>query len=70
MKAEKKGLPEARAKISEEPAVEQEVMILPDGRIEIPWITPEATDLVLAVFRAVSEEPFPVGVLSGNLYCG
>lgn len=55
---------------SEELAVEQELVILPDGRIEVAWITPGATPLVLEVFRAVSEEPFPVGVVSGNLYCG
>jgi hypothetical protein len=66
----KERLPGARAKTSEEPAVEQEMMILPDGRIEIPWITPEATGLVLAVYRAVSDEPFPVRVISGNVYCG
>ena len=59
-----------RATIAREPAVEQEVIILPDGRIEIPWVFPEATRLVLAVWQAVSDEPFPVGVLSGNLYCG
>lgn len=55
---------------SEELAVEQELVILPDGRIEVAWITPGATPLVLEVFRAVAEEPFPVGVVSGNLYCG
>jgi hypothetical protein len=59
-----------RAKIAEESAIEQELIILPDGRVELPWITPEATGLVLAVWRAVSDEPFPVRVLSGNLYCG
>lgn len=70
MKAEKRRPPRGRAIIAEQPAVEQEVMILPDGRVEIPWITPEATRLVLAVWRAVSDEPFPVAVISGNLYCG
>jgi hypothetical protein len=70
MNAEKRRLPITRAKIAEEPAVEQEVLILPDGGVEISWITPEATGLVLAVFRAVSDEPFPVRVLAGNLYCG
>lgn len=53
-----------------EPVVEQELVIRPDGRLEIPWITPRATRLVLEVYRSVSDEPFPVGVVSGNLYCG
>jgi hypothetical protein len=70
MKAERKRRPRAHEKISEEPAVEQELVILPDGRVEIPWITPEATRLVLAVWRSVSDQPFPVRVISGNLYCG
>ena len=70
MNAEKGRLSITRARIAEGPAVVQELVIRPDGRVEIPWITPEATPLVLAVWRAVSDEPFPVGVLSGNLYCG
>jgi hypothetical protein len=70
MNAEKRRLPITRAKIAEEPAVQQEVVILPDGRLEIPWFTPEATGLILAVWQAVSDEPFPVRVLSGNVYCG
>jgi hypothetical protein len=56
--------------IPKEPAVEQEIFILPDGRVEIPWVAPRATRLVLEVHQAVSDEPFPVGVISGNLYCG
>ncbi|MGE5257090.1 MAG: hypothetical protein ACM3KE_10480 [Hyphomicrobiales bacterium] len=70
MKAEKRKLPISRAMIAEDHAVVQEMIILPDGRVELPWITPEATCLVLAVWRAFSDEPFPVRVLSGNLYCG
>ena len=70
MNAEKKRLPGAHEEVSNEPAVEQELVILPDGRVEIPWITPEATRMVLAVWRAVSDQPFPVRVISGNLYCG
>ena len=58
------------SEISEEPVVEQEIVILPDGRVEITWITPAATRLVLEVYQAVSDEPFPVKVVSGNLYCG
>ena len=56
--------------MSRKPAVEQELMIRPDGRIEISWITPEATRLVREVWRAVSDQSFPVRVISGNLYCG
>ena len=56
--------------IFEEPAVEQELVIRPDGRLEIPWITPKATRLILEVYRSVSDDPFPVGVIAGNLYCG
>jgi hypothetical protein len=66
---------EARAtgtdsRICEGRAVEQELVIRPDGRLEIPWVTPEATRLVVEVYTAVSDEPFPVGIVSGNLYCG
>jgi hypothetical protein len=49
---------------------EQEFLIRPDGRLEIAWITPQATPLILEVHRFLSEEPFPVGLVSGNLYCG
>lgn len=58
------------SEFSKEAAVEQEIFILPDGRVEIPWIVPRATRLVLEVHQAVSDRPFPVGVISGNLYCG
>jgi hypothetical protein len=70
MNAEKRELPGGCAQYSEEPTVEQELVILPDGGVEISWVSPEATRLVLAVWQAVSDEPFPVRVLSGNLYCG
>jgi hypothetical protein len=50
--------------------VEQELVIRPDGKIDIPWINPKASNLVLEVFDAVSDEPFPVRVVAGNLYCG
>lgn len=52
------------------PPVEQELVIRPDGRIEVPWITPKASRLVREVFDAVSDGTFPVGVVSGNIYCG
>ena len=70
MNEEEKRVPGISSKISEEPAVEQVLVIRPDGRLEIPWITPKATRLVLEVYRTVSDEPFPVGVITGNLYCG
>jgi hypothetical protein len=60
----------AISEIPKEPAVEQEIFIMMDGRVEIPWIAPKATRLVLEVHQAVSDGPFPVGVISGNLYCG
>ena len=72
MNDEEGRLPRISSEISKEtePAVEQEIVILPDGRVEITWITPAATLLVLEVYQAVSDEPFPVKVISGNLYCG
>jgi hypothetical protein len=70
MKKEERKRPERISEIRLESVVEQEMVIRPDGRVEIPWITPKATRLVLEVFQAVSDEPFPVGVVSGNLYCG
>jgi hypothetical protein len=53
-----------------EASVEQEIMIRPDGGIEIRWINPRATRLVLKVYQDVSEEPFPIGVIMGEIYCG
>ncbi len=61
---------ESSSTMSKERAVEQELVVRPDGRLEILWITPRATRLVLEVYKAVSDEPFPVGIVSGNLYCG
>jgi hypothetical protein len=51
-------------------AVEQEIIISPDGGIEIRWIHPRATGLVLKVYQDVSGEPFPIGVIMGEIYCG
>ena len=70
MDAEKRNSPKIRSEISKEQSIDQEIVIRPDGRVEIEWITPEATRLVLEVYRVVSAEPFPVRVISGNLYCG
>jgi hypothetical protein len=52
------------------PIVEQVLVILPDGSLEVPWISPRATRLVMSVFRALSDKPFPIKILSGNIYCG
>ena len=52
------------------PIVEQLLVILPDGSLDIPWISPRATRLVMSVFKAVSDKPFPVKIVSGNIYCG
>jgi hypothetical protein len=70
MNEKERRVPGISSEISKEPSGEQEIVIMPDGRIEIAWITPEATRLVLGVYQAVSDEPFPVKVISGNLYCG
>jgi len=50
--------------------VTQELVIQPDGSVEIPWISPAASELILAVWEAINQEPFPVTVVSGRLYCG
>lgn len=51
-------------------AVTQELIIHLDGSVEIPWITPAASKLILAVWREINHEPFPVKTISGRLYCG
>jgi len=50
--------------------VSQELIIHPDGSVEIPWITPAASELILAVWEDINRQPFPVKVISGKLYCG
>ena len=51
--------------------VQQEIEITPDGKLFIPWITPEATPLVLAIWRdQMPETEFPVQVVTGRIYCG
>ncbi len=50
--------------------VNQEIIIHSDGTLEIPWFVPKASDLVLALWNQTTEEPFPVKVNSGQLYCG
>jgi hypothetical protein len=49
----------------------QEILIRNDGSVEIPWITPQASNLVMDLWKHFNkEEPFPVTVLSGHIYCG
>ena len=48
----------------------QAVIIKPDGSVEVPWISPQASELVLAINHTLSAKPFPVRVLSGKIYCG
>ena len=50
--------------------VRQELIIHPDGSVEIPWITPAASALILAVWEDINRQPFPIKVISGQLYCG
>ncbi len=48
----------------------QELVIERDGSILVPWISPAASELIMAVWQAFSSEPFPIKPVSGNLYCG
>ena len=61
---------EANPRLRPDAAVEQELLIRPDGRIDIVWVTPQATRLVMGIHHDVAGDPFPVGVISGDLYCG
>ncbi len=48
----------------------QALIIKPDGSVEVPWISPQASELVLEIYQRLSAKPFPVRVLSGKIYCG
>ncbi len=51
--------------------IKQEIVVKKDGSIEIPWITPKATALVLELWGEFNnDQPFPVKILHGNVYCG
>lgn len=50
--------------------VNQELIVHSDGSVEIPWICPAASELILAVWEEINPIPFPVRVISGQLYCG
>ena len=58
-------------KSKEQPEILQEILIRKDGSVEIPWITPQASSLVMDLWKHFNKgEPFPVTVLSGHIYCG
>jgi hypothetical protein len=50
----------------------QHITITKDGSIEIPWITPKATLLILSLWgKLYNEKDFPITMIEGkNLYCG
>jgi hypothetical protein len=50
--------------------VRQEFVITADGQVVIPWCTPQATDLILAVWESATDQSFPVLKISGAIYCG
>ncbi len=50
--------------------ISQALIIKPDGSLEVPWISPQASELVLEIYHILSVKPFPVKVLSGKIYCG
>ena len=58
--------------VIEPPAVEirQEFVIAGDGQVVISWFAPRATDLILAVWESVTDQPFPVRKPTGSIYCG
>ena len=48
-----------------------EIIINADGSLWIPWFSPEATGLVVELWRACMPGwEFPVGGANGNIYCG
>ena len=52
--------------------VMQEVVVHPDGGIEVPWVTPAAAPLLREIWAAVNgAESFPVEAgADGWIYCG
>ena len=49
----------------------QEILIKDDGNVEIPWITPQASRLVLELWEELNNgKSFGVTVRFGNIYCG
>jgi hypothetical protein len=70
MPRKKRKLPSSVSIEQAPPITEQVLVILPDGSLDIPWISPRATRLVMSVIKAVSDKPFPIKIVSGNIYCG
>jgi hypothetical protein len=53
------------------PGVRQEILIAPDGSVDFPWIAPDATPLVLELWREhAGGKDFPVKVIQGKIFCG
>jgi len=49
----------------------QEIVVRKNGVVEIPWITPRASELVLELWELFGgDKPFAVKRISGNIYCG
>jgi hypothetical protein len=48
-----------------------EIIIDPDGSLQIPWFNPAVTGLVVDIWQAcMPGQEFPVGRKNGNIYCG
>ena len=67
---------EGRKGISDEDVLKQnqivqEIIITKNGEVQVPWITPKATGLIIALWEDLNDgRPFPVTVLSDKIYCG
>ena len=50
----------------------QHISIRKDGSIEIPWITPKATLLIISLWENFNgEKGFPIAMIKGDhIYCG
>jgi hypothetical protein len=51
-------------------AFSQEILIRSDGSIEIPWITPRASNLVRALWKEFGDGESICMVGFGDIYCG
>ena len=57
--------------VLKENQIVQEIIINKNGKLEVPWITPKASGLIIALWEDFNDgRPFPITVLSGNIYCG
>ena len=51
--------------------VYQEIIIRGDGKVVIPWVAPQASNLVVDLWRQFyGSSPFPVRALTNHIYCG